>query len=403
MNKKSFFIGTLCGVLITALISCGLFCSRFLINKSEYKKELVATDEEITDKLEAINGLIDRFYLYEEEVEEKELIDGIYAGYVAYLGDVYSAYYSVDETKEFNELLEGSYCGIGVMMSMNYDTGEVTFIECYEGSGAYDSGVLVNDILVEVDGEDIAGMDLSAISAKVKGEEGTTVKIKVKRDNEYKEFEIVRKMIEYPCVEYEVLEGNIGYIVLSDFEGSSVSQFEKAYEELKEQGVQGLIIDLRNNPGGLITAVSEILNHFVPDDGLIVYTENKYGRRNELYATTESYCMVPFAVLVNGESASASEIFAGAVQSHDSGTVIGTTTFGKGLVQQIFSLNDGSSVKLTIEKYFTPSGEDIHGVGITPDIEVQLGDDVENIYEVPFEKDTQLHAAIEHIKSEMKK
>lgn len=402
MSKKSFFLGVLAGFLITMLIGVGCIGSFMLDGNSVLNESYTDSTAEINEKLETLYGYIDRFYLYEDDVDKEELIEGIYKGYAAYLGDPYTAYYTEEETSELMEYMEGSYCGIGVMLSMDYNTGIVTITECYEGSGAAESGVLPNDILIKVEGEDITGMDLSSISAQVKGEEGTTVNITVQRGDECLDFDIIRKQIEYPSVEYEVLENNIGYISISDFEGSSASQFEKAYDDLMEQDVDGLIVDLRNNPGGLLTSVSEILNHFVPSDGLIVYTENKYGSRRDLYADTNEYCMVPFAVLVNGESASASEIFAGAVQSHESGTVIGTTTFGKGLVQQIFDLEDGSSFKVTIEKYFTPSGEDIHGIGITPDIVVELGDDVENIYDVPYEQDTQLHAAIEHISEEIK-
>lgn len=403
MSRKSFFLGALTGLIVAGLCVAigngGAAGNSVAIGTGD---ELLS--EKVANKLDVVDGLVDRFYLYEDELEDEELADGILYGYMSALDDPYTVYYNKEETQQLQEYISGTYYGIGAVLSQNMETGAVTVNECFEGSGAAESGLQPYDVIVEVDGTDISGMLLENIVTLIKGDEGTIVKLKVYREGEedYLNFDIERRKIEAPTIEYEIIEDNIGYIEISEFEELTAEKFDDAYEELMEQDVKGLIIDLRDNPGGLLTIVSEILNHFVPKDGLIVYTEDKYGNRNELFADTKKFCTVPLVVLVNGNSASASEIFSGAVQDYGTGTIIGTTTFGKGLVQQVIDLDDGTSIKVTVSKYFTPNGNDIHGVGIVPDIEVELSDEAKTMLDVPYEKDAQLQAAVKQIEEECK-
>lgn len=401
MNKKSFFLGALLGLLVTSFIAI-IGVGVFVISDIDYDSGSGNISDQVEEKLDKLNGLVDRFYLNDEEVDEQQLIDGVYKGFIAALEDPYSVYYNEEETRQLNEYMTGTYYGIGAVLTQDLTTNTLTVTECFEGSGAQESGLLPHDIIIEVDGTDITGMDISSAVALIKGEKGTEVTLTVVREGEedYLYITITRKEIEIPTVEYEILEGNIGYIELTEFEESSVNQFNDAYDELMDKDVEGLIIDLRNNPGGLLAAVCELCNHFVPKDGMIVYTEDKYGNREEINASTFKYCTVPLVVLVNESSASASEIFAGAVQSHGTGTIVGTTTYGKGVVQQVIDLQDDTSVKITVSKYFTPSGQDINGKGITPDIEVELSEEAKYLYDIPYDQDAQLQAAVEHITEE---
>lgn len=406
MNKKSFFLGAFTGLIITALIA--VICVwTYLSNGGS----LMLTDkssedfyENVDTKLETIDGLINRFYLYEDEIDEDKLLDGMMYGYMSALEDPYTVYYSEEETNQLNEYMSGTYYGIGAVLSQNMETGAVTVNECFAGSGAEESGLQPYDVILEVDGTDITGMYLEQIVTYIKGDEGTMVNLKVYREGEpdYLYFDIERREIEVPTIEYEVMDGNIGYIEISEFEELTAERFDEAYKELLDQDVKGLIIDLRNNPGGLLTSVTEICNHFVPKDGLIVYTEDKYGNKQELFADTYRFCTVPLVVLVNENSASASEIFAGAVKDYGTGTIIGTTTYGKGVVQQLIPLNDGTSVKVTVSNYFTPNGNNIHGVGVVPDVEVELSDEAKTMSDIPYEKDAQLQAAVKQIEEDCK-
>lgn len=406
MNKKSFFLGAFTGLIITALVA--VICVWVYIGNGGILSMAGGSSEDfyekVNSKLETIDGLVNRFYLYEDKIDEDQLVDGIMYGYTAALEDPYTIYYSEEETTQLNEYMSGTYYGIGAVLSQNMETGQVTVNECFEGSGAAESGLQPYDVILEVDGMDITGMYLEQIVTYVKGDEGTTVNIKVYREGEpdYLYFDIERREIEVPTIEYEVLDGNIGYIEISEFEELTAERFDEAYKELLDQDVKGLIVDLRNNPGGLLSSVTEILNHFVPKNGLIVYTEDKYGNKQELFADTYRFCTVPLVVLVNENSASASEIFAGAVQDYETGTIIGTTTYGKGVVQQLIPLNDGTSLKVTVSNYYTPNGNNIHGVGVVPDVKVELSDEAKTMSTIPYDQDAQLQAAVKQIEEESK-
>ncbi len=384
-NKKRFLQGALCGalamLLVAGLVSCGV-----RINVGNTNK-----------KLETIKYLIDESYL--GEIDEKELEEGIYEGYVAGLEDPYSVYYDEENTKAFFETTSGEYSGIGAVLTQDIETGIITIVRVYDDSPALKAGLKDNDILYKVAGKEVTGIDLSEVVTYIKGEKGTKVEISVLRGEENEEVTVtaVRDTVTVETVEYEMLEDKIGYLMVTEFDSVTSEQYEAALSDLEKQGMEALIVDLRGNPGGSLEVVCEMVDLMVPE-GLVVYTEDKNGNRTEHKSDEEHQFTKPLAVLVNGYSASASEIFAGAIQDYGTGEIVGTTTYGKGVVQQLFDLKDGTSLKLTISEYFTPKGRNIHGEGITPDVECEYEYD-----ENDPEADNQLDMAVKTIKEKMKK
>lgn len=383
-EKKSFFKGALSGalamLLIVALAACGI--------KAGKKEAVTETTEE---KISELKTLIDQNYL--GDVEEDELEEGIYKGYISGLDDPYSVYYDEEETQALYESTQGEYSGIGAVLSQNMDSGVITLVQIYEDSPAMKAGLQDNDILYKVEDEEVTGQDLTEVVSKIKGEQGTEVNLTVLRGEEAKEVTVtaVRDKIQAQTIQYEMLDDNIGYIAVSEFDAVTYDQYKAALEDLENQGMNGLIVDLRNNPGGSLSTVCDMVDLMVPE-GLVVYTEDKNGKRSEMTSDEEHQFKQPLVVLVNGNSASASEIFSGAIQDYGTGTIVGTQTYGKGVVQQLFDLDDGTCVKLTIAEYFTPKGRSINGKGITPDVEVEYERD-----ENDPEADNQLDKAIEVI------
>jgi len=263
--------------------------------------------------------------------------------------------------------------------------------------------LLPNDIIYKVEGEEVTGEDLTEVVSKIKGKEGTEVNITIYRDgvSEPMEFTIIRQKINIPTIEYEMLDDDIGYIQIVEFDDITISQFSRALRTLERKGMKSLIVDVRNNPGGLLNSVMEILDRLLPES-LIVYTEDKNKQREEKHAKKPDQFNKPMVVLINGNSASASEIFAGALQDYNKATVVGTTSFGKGIVQSVIPLSDGTAVKLTISKYFTPKGRNIHGTGIVPDVEIDLDEELKQLITIPHDQDNQLQKAIEILKEQMK-
>ena len=398
-NKKQFIRGIAVGVVITALVAGGVsFGSRALTKVSDEKKaesgELNLTSTAVEDKITEIETLVQKYYLNEIDTEQVE--NYLYKGMIAGLDDAYAAYYTKEEYQSMMDSTNGSYYGIGVEMSQNMTTGIITITRVFEGSPAEEAGLLPGDVIYKVQDTEVTGEDLTKVVSMVKGAEGTTVPISVAREGEsdYLTFDVERRTIEISTVEHRMLDGNIGYISIASFDDVTVNQFLTALEDLENQGETALIIDLRNNGGGLVSSAGSILDRLLPE-GLIVYTEDKYGNREELKSDAENYFDKPLAVLVNGNSASASEIFAGAIKDYGIGTLVGTQTFGKGIVQKVYPLSDGTAVKLTVSKYYTPKGNNIHGIGIAPDVEAELDADVANVITIPEEKDNQLQKAVE--------
>lgn len=357
-------------------------------------------------KTSQIEQIIEKNYL--EDVEQETLADGMYAGMLESLEDPYSGYYSAENYQKLKESSEGKYTGIGLLMQQDQKTGEITVAECYAGSPAALAGIEAGDIIYQVDGQLASEMDVSEIAQQIRAGETEEVTLTLKREGleEMLTVTICPDTVEIPVVSSRMLEESAGYIQISEFTEGTSEQFRTAYQELLDQEIDGLIIDLRNNPGGLLDAVCDTLEQILPE-GMIVYTEDKYGERVEHTCEGETPIEIPLVVLVNGESASASEIFAGAVKDHGIAELVGTCTFGKGIVQKIFPLSDGSAVKLTVSKYYTPNGVNIHGTGIEPDITVEWPEDQEalaspaEVNQLPLdewlEKDNQMKAAWEEL------
>ncbi|MCI8556683.1 MAG: S41 family peptidase [Lachnospiraceae bacterium] len=401
-DKKQLWKGIAIGFALTLiLIQTVMFCNNFLSEKSEKEKQINLTDEQIQEKLTEIESLMNEYYL--DELDSEQIETWLYKGAVAGLGDPYAAYYTQEEYQSLRDSTNGSYCGIGVEISQNISTGIVTITRVFEDGPAMEAGIRPGDILYKVGDEEATGQDLNMIVSMIKGEENTEAHISVVRDGEddYLEFQVKRRTIEIQTVGYNMLEDQIGYISITSFDDVTTDQFMKAMDDLESQGLEGLVIDLRNNGGGLVSSVCAILDRLLPE-GLIVYTEDKYGNREEETSDAENYFDKPLVVLVNGNSASASEIFAGAIKDYELGSLVGTTTYGKGIVQKIYPLSDGTAVKLTVSKYYTPKGNNIHGIGIDPDVEIDLDEDLKKEAVVTVGEDNQLQKAIEVLKEEMK-
>lgn len=395
-SKKNFWRGALCGALVTSLI-VGLIGSMWFLVSAimKFGDHTMATD----DKMHAMQELIDDVYLYSDEVDEDILKEAMLKGYIYGLGDPYSVYYDQEETKELLESTAGEFSGIGVALSQDLKTNLITFVNVYEGSPAEEAGFRNGDLLYKVNGVDITGEDLSNVVTEIKGEEGTQVQITVLRGEDLEEItaDVTRRKIEVRTVEYKMQDDQIGYIAISEFDNITYEQFKEALTDLQNQKMKGLVVDLRDNPGGNLDTVCDILDLLLPE-GTIVYTEDKKGERETYTSDEEHKVELPMAVLVNENSASASEIFAGAMQDYDAAEIVGMTTYGKGIVQQLFPMTDGTCVKLTISEYFTPNGRNIHGKGIVPDVEIQYEYSEENP-----DRDNQLNKAIEIIEEKISK
>jgi len=352
----------------------------------------VFSSVEVAAKLDMLNSYIEQYYLGEGDVTREK--EAAYKALVEALGDPYSEYYTAEEYRKQNEKYEGSYIGIGITLAMNRETGQFSVDDVQVGGGAEEAGIKPGDILYTVAGSAVEGMDLEELINIVRGEEGSTVDIEVFRSGKdaLLSFTVERRDVQIQTVEYELLEGKIGYIHLTRFSQNTTEQFRDAVNALEGQGVKGLIVDLRDNGGGSLSAVVEVLDQILPK-GLLVYTKTKNGKEKEYYSTDKERFEKPLCVIINENSASASEIFAGAIKDRNAGTLVGRTSFGKGIVQKVYVLDDGSAVKLTNSEYFTPNGNNIHGVGIEPNIEVEQVEETE--------EDEQLAAAIRDIEAQI--
>ena len=398
----SFTMLAICAVVIAAAVKKGYIrpdTDGSIYIQSETYDGNTGIGTEAEQKLNLIDQTLKDFYF--DDIDDSKVLDNIYKAYVNAYGDKYTVYYTADEYAKIQESSNGAYYGIGVVVRKN-DDGTILVVEPYDGAPGKEAGMRKNDVIVTVNGESVADQDLNSVVAKIKGDEGTTVNIGIRRDgsDDITELTVTRRKVEIKTVAYEMLDDSVGLITISEFDKVTAQQFKEAYAQLETLGMKGLVIDIRSNPGGLLNVVVDMLDEILPD-GLIVYTEDKYGNRQEYNGSNPDVIDVPLAVLVNGESASASEIFAGAVQDYGAGTIIGTQTFGKGIVQTIRRMSDGSAIKYTMAKYFTPKGLDIHGHGVTPDIVEELSDEFNNLTEYDASKDNQLQKAIEVIKGDI--
>ena len=391
MKHKEYAAGVLTGVLVVTLAVGGV---KF-VQQRQYNG--VLSDSSHVQKIEYLEKMIDQEYL--GEVDNAEMAEGIYAGLVYGLGDVYSRYYTADEYAQETASTDGAYAGIGVSIQKNKNGG-VQIAECYEGGPGAEAGLQTGDVITAINDTDVTDMELSDVVSLIRENKDKTIVLTVFRENEEKSREISVDVtdVELPSVFGEMLDKKTGYIQITQFTGVTLQQYKDMFAELKDKGMERLVIDLRDNPGGLLTSVCDILREILPE-GLIVYTEDKYGNREEETCDGKHQLDMPLAVLVNENSASASEIFAGAVQDHEVGTIVGTTTYGKGVVQELRQLSDGSAVKLTVSNYYTPNGNSINKVGIKPDVEVKLAAELLNKDEITHEEDNQLQKALDVIEN----
>lgn len=357
-------------------------------------------NEEFIEKADDIKKIIDLYFW--QDTEEADLYEGMYHGLMDSLGDPYSCYYTKDEYAALMEEMEGVYCGIGALVSQNVNTNAITIVRPFVDGPAYKAGMLPGDIITKIDGEDVSTWELDVAVKHMKGEQGTIVEVEVWRSSlgEYVDLVITRDLVEVETVTYQMLDDSIGYIYVMQFDEITTQQFTSAINNLKAQGMKGLVVDIRDNGGGLLTTVCDMLDLFLEKD-LIVYTVDKYDYKEELYGKEGSIGSLPMAVLVNGYSASASEIFSGALQDYGLATIVGTQTFGKGIVQNVIPLGDGSAVKLTVSTYYTPKGRCIHGTGVTPDVVVELAEELKQLAVIPMESDNQLQQAVLEVKKQI--
>ena len=405
--------GIICSALTISLVYTGIRVSQSRMEVVEEEPdpaeslEPLPSEEEIVQedgildktteyKIRAIEKAINKYY-YKTDTDKEAARNYMYKGLVESLGDPYSTYYTTDEYKELMSDTEGIYSGIGAYVSKDTELKYPRITGIIKGTPAEEMKLMEGDIIYEVDGTSTYDMDLSVAVSMIKGEEGTVVHITILRDGVGEmPFDVVRRKVETPTVSTEMLEDGIGYLDLASFDMVSTSQFINGFVELQQQGMRGFILDLRGNPGGSLSVVCDIARCLLPE-GLIVYTLDRDGNRTEYSCDGQYEIQIPMVVLVNGYSASASEILTGAIKDYKKGLVIGTTTYGKGVVQRIFDFDDETAVKLTISNYFTPLGNDINGVGIEPDIELEFdGEAYQN-----DGTDNQLERAIEEIKKQL--
>lgn len=392
MQRKTFFMGIATGIVASAVALGTMNMASVVINA----KDKTFT---VTDKMNYIGSILEQNYV--EEVDEGEMVEGAFRGMAASIGDPYTTYFTAEEMASFLEDIEGEFCGIGVTVIFDETANCLRVVSVMDGNPAQKAGILAGDYIISVDGEDMRGVDSDTVVSKMKGEAGTEVTVGVQRGEENLSFTMKRDTIEVQSVTGEMRQDGIAYLAISSFNSNTYQQFKKEYDALMAQNPKGLILDLRDNTGGVLEVANEIADTLV-GEGTIVYTIDKEGNRQD-YTSDTNKIEIPLCVLVNGQSASASEVLSGAVQGNDCGTLVGTQTFGKGLVQQTFGLPDGSALKVTVQKYYTADDVCIQGVGLTPDVVVELpGGLISPQLLTEGQTDTQLEKAAEVILEQAK-
>jgi len=391
MKEKKFLEGVIVGIVIVMAVNMLIyFAVPTMFRGTSVSRGF---DSQIVEKMNRIYSIIDIHFVDHFSIDDLER--GMFMGLMYGLGDAYSAYMCMEEYAQFEERTSGVFAGIGAVVSGTED-GRVVVVSPFDGSPAAEAGLMAQDIIMGVDGVDTHGLGTDTVVSMLRGTPGTDVVVTVFRESREETFDvtITRAFITIQTVSYRMIDGDVGYIRLSGFDQVTFEQFSGALDSLKEQGAQGFVIDVRNNPGGLLDIVADIANLLVPE-GNIVYTQDRYGNQSAL-SSDENYLGMPIVVLVNGNSASASEVLAGAIMDHGMGILVGEQTFGKGTVQRLFPLPDGSAVKLTVARYFTPNGTTIHGYGITPHYIVTMEPEVTAmIAGLETEDDLQLVKALE--------
>ena len=372
ISKKKMAIYSIALIIITALVTSVAVEYKY----GEYKK-LAILEKSIEND----------FY---KKVDKEELINGALKGMFEATGDQYSQYYTKSEFEKLMEQTSGTFVGIGVVISPVEDENLITVVAPMEGSPAEKSGIKPGDKILKVNGEDVSSKQMDKALTLIKGEEGTTVNITIKRNNQVLDFDVKREKIINKTIEYKVIDDNIGYIKMYSFDEHTYKDFTKALDKLEAKNIKGLVIDLRDNPGGLLNICEDIADEILDQDQVIVSVKNNKEKSKEYVSDNKKQLDLPIALLINSGSASASEILTGAIVDNGKGIAVGTTTFGKGLVQTVRQMRDGTGFKLTTAQYYTPSGAYINGKGIKPTIEEQ-------------DEAKQLDVAVEWIKKEINK
>lgn len=381
------------------ITSIGMY-QHFINNEKSSNTYLVTSykNGSIEDELNKYKSLIDKYFL--GEVDDKKLQEGAIKGYIDALDDPYTEYISVEDMQDFMEDTTGNFVGIGIYMVKDTESNRIMVLSPIKNSPAEKAGVLPGDLIIAVDGVEYTAEDMSVASNKIKGEEGTTVKIKFQRKTEYLELELNREKIKVNPVECKVLENNIGYIEFSSFDEGTAEDFKSKYEEIAKQGIKSLIIDLRNNGGGIVREALQIADYVADKGSVLLYEVDKNNNEEIEKSQEEPIINMPIVILTNENTASSSEILAGALKDLGKAKICGTKTYGKGVIQQLLTLPDGSGLKITTEEYLTPNKTKINGIGITPDEVVELPKTVENVLMVEEKDDTQLKRAIEMLNFE---
>lgn len=384
-------------LVLANYISFSLPNGKVLVSRKTY--------ENIIDfeKLYTIKDKLEKYYL--GEIDTNKLVDGAAAGMTEALGDPYTTYMNAEEFKDFYSQTEGNYVGLGIQVGVKDD--KIVVVATFENSPAEKVGILSGDVIESVNGTNVEGKDLEKAVATMKGEKGEAVELTLSRENKGSfDVKAVRDEIEMVTIKKEMIDSQVGYIQVTMFDENTSSNFQNAIKDLKSQGMKSLIVDLRDNPGGLLDQTVNMCSQFIPKNENIVYTEDKYGNRKDYDSIGGIAEGLPLTVLINGGSASASEIFTGAIKDYKLGTLIGTKTFGKGVVQTTFyrerdGFSDGTALKVTISKYYTPNGQNIHGIGIEPDIAVEYPEELKG---KTYDKsvDPQFQKALEVAKEKIK-
>ena len=379
--------------LVTSIVMYQYFTNdsfgKSIVEKSEQTSDIAET-------LEDYRKIIDKYYL--GDIDEEKLKEGAIAGYIKGLDDEYTEYISKEDMADYMADTTGNFVGVGVYMVQDTEANKIMVLSPIKGSPAEKAGLQPGDYIIAVDGVTYTGEQMTEASNKIKGETGTTVKLQIQRKDETLDIELTRENIKVNPVEGEVLENNIGYIEFSSFDEGTAEEFKTKFEELQGKGIKSLIIDLRNNGGGIVDEALEIANYILDKDSVILYEVDKNNNETVEKTTDDPIINMPIVILTNENTASSSEILAGALKDHKKATIVGEKTYGKGVIQRLLTLPDGSGLKITSEKYLTPNRIEINKVGIEPDEKVELPETVTNILNVEKSEDTQLQKAIEILK-----
>lgn len=362
----------------------------------EEKVTIISGKDELTNTLKKYKALIDKNFL--GEVDEEKLKEGAIKGYIEGLDDPYTEYISKEDMKDYLEDTTGNFVGVGIYMVKNTEADKIMVLSPIKGSPAEKAGILPGDLIISVNGEQYTADDMTVASSKIKGEIGSKVEIEVLRGTETKKFELIRENIKVNPVEGKVIAGNIGYIEFSSFDEGTAEDFKAKFQELEKQGIKSLIIDLRNNGGGIVDEALKIADYVLEKDDVILYEVDKNNKEEIEKSKSEPIIKMPIIILTNENTASSSEILAGALKDHGKAKTVGVTTYGKGVIQKLMQLADGSGLKITSEEYLTPNRTKINKIGIEPNEKVELPETVTNVLNVKETEDTQLQKAIEMAK-----